>query len=37
MSEPEIPLPSLDIDSEADSILKNNEMGLEEFSSLDGV
>jgi hypothetical protein len=37
MSEPEIPLPSLDIDSEADSILKNNEMGLEEFSSLDGA
>jgi hypothetical protein len=36
ISEPEIPLPSLDIDSEADSILKNNEMGLEEFSSLDG-
>ena len=37
MSEPEIPLPSLDIDSEADSILKNNEMGLEEFSSFEGV
>ena len=37
MSEPEIPLPSLDIDSEADSILKNNEMGLEEFSSLEGA
>jgi hypothetical protein len=37
MSEPEIPLPSLDIDSEADTILKNNEMGLEEFSSLDGA
>ena len=37
MSEPEIPLPSLNIDSEADSILKNNEMGLEEFSSLDGA
>jgi hypothetical protein len=36
MSEPEIPLPSLDIDSEADSILKNNDMGLEEFSSLEG-
>jgi hypothetical protein len=37
MSEPEIPLPSLDIDFEADSILKNNEMGLEEFSSLEGA
>ena len=37
MSEPEIPLPSLDIDSEADSILKNNDMGLEEFSSLEGA
>jgi hypothetical protein len=37
MGEPEIPLPSLDIDSEADSILKNNEMGLEEFSSLEGA
>jgi len=37
MSEPEIPFPSLDIDSEADSILKNNEMGLEEFSSLEGA
>jgi hypothetical protein len=37
MGDPEIPLPSLDIDSEADSILKNNEMGLEEFSSLDGA
>jgi hypothetical protein len=37
MNEPEIPLPSLDIDSEADSILKNNEMGLEEFSSLEGA
>jgi hypothetical protein len=36
MSEPEIPLPSLDRDSEADNILKNNELGLEEFSSLDG-
>ena len=37
MSEPEIPLPSLDIDSEANGILKNNEMGLEEFSSLEGA
>jgi len=37
MSEPEIPLPSLDIDSEADSILKNSEMDLEEFSGLEGV
>ena len=37
MSEPEIPLPSLDIDSEADSILKNNEMDLEEFNSLEGA
>jgi hypothetical protein len=37
MGDPEIPLPSLDIDSEADSILKKNEMGLEEFSSLDGA
>jgi hypothetical protein len=37
MSEPEIPLPSLDIDYEADRILKNNEMGPEEFSSLEGA
>jgi hypothetical protein len=37
MSEAEIPLPSLDINSEADSILNDNEMGLEEFSGLEGA
>jgi hypothetical protein len=37
MPEPEIPLPSLDISSEADDILKNNEgEGLEEFKGLEG-
>jgi hypothetical protein len=34
--EPDIPLPSLDIDGQAENILKDNDMGLEEFSSLDG-
>jgi hypothetical protein len=37
MSEAAIPLPSLDINSEADSILNDNEMGLEEFSGLEGA
>jgi len=37
INEPDIPLPSLDISSEADDILKNNpEGGLEEFKGLDG-
>ena len=36
MNEPEIPMPSLEISSEADSILKDNEEGLEEFSGLEG-
>jgi hypothetical protein len=37
MPEPEIPLPSLDITTEADDILKNNEgEGLEEFKGLEG-
>ncbi|HET6580278.1 MAG TPA: hypothetical protein VFG36_00200, partial [Methanoregula sp.] len=34
--DPDIPLPSLDISSEMDDILKNNEGGLEEFSGLEG-
>jgi hypothetical protein len=34
--EPEIPIPSLDIISEADDSLKDNEGGLEEFRSLEG-
>jgi len=36
MNEPEIPMPSLDIRSEADDILKDNEGGLEEFRGLEG-
>jgi hypothetical protein len=36
INEPEIPMPSLDISSEADEILKDNEGGLEEFSGLEG-
>jgi len=36
MNEPEIPMPSLDIRSEADEILKDNEGGLEEFRGLEG-
>jgi hypothetical protein len=35
VSQPEIPMPSLDISSEADDILKDNKGGLEEFSSLE--
>ena len=31
-----VPLPSLDISSEMDDILKDNEGGLEEFSGLEG-
>ncbi len=34
--DPDIPLPSLDISSEMDDILKDNEGGLEEFSGLEG-
>ncbi len=34
INEPEIPMPSLDISSEADDILKDNEGGLEEFRVL---
>lgn len=36
INEPDIPLPSLDIDGEAGNILKDNAQGLEEFSGLDG-
>jgi hypothetical protein len=36
MNEPEIPMPSLNISSEADDILKDNEGGLEEFRGLEG-
>lgn len=36
VSQPQIPMPSLDISSEADDILKDNKGGLEEFSSLEG-
>jgi hypothetical protein len=36
INEPEIPMPSLDISSEADDILKDNEGGLEEFKGLEG-
>jgi hypothetical protein len=36
INEPEIPMPSLDISSEADDILKDNEAGLEEFRGLEG-
>ncbi len=36
MNEPEIPIPSLDISSEADDILKDNAGGLEEFKGLEG-
>jgi hypothetical protein len=36
INEPEIPMPSLDISSEADDILKDNEGGLEEFRGLEG-
>jgi hypothetical protein len=36
VSQPEIPMPSLDISSEADDILKDNKEGLEEFSGLEG-
>ena len=36
INEPEIPMPSLDISSEADGILKDNEGGLEEFRGLEG-
>jgi hypothetical protein len=36
INEPEIPMPSLDISSEADNILKDNEGGLEEFRGLEG-
>ena len=36
IDEPEIPMPSLDISSEADDILKDNEGDLEEFMGLEG-
>ena len=36
INDPEIPLPSLDIDGEAGDILRDNAQGLEEFSGLDG-
>ena len=36
INEPEIPMPSLNISSEADDILKDNEGGLEEFRGLEG-
>ncbi len=36
INEPDIPLPSLDMDGEAGNILRDNAMGLEEFSGLDG-
>jgi len=36
INEPEIPMPSLDISSEADDILKNNDGSLEEFKGLEG-
>ena len=36
INEPDIPLPSLDIDGEAGNILMDNAQGLEEFSGLDG-
>jgi len=36
INEPEIPMPSLDIRSEADDILKDKEGGLEEFRGLEG-
>ena len=36
MNEPDIPLPSLNINSEAEGILKNNGDGLEEFKGLEG-
>jgi hypothetical protein len=36
INEPDIPMPSLDIDSEAGDILKDNSGGLEEFKGLEG-
>ena len=36
INEPDIPLPSLDLDGEAGNILMDNAEGLEEFSGLDG-
>jgi hypothetical protein len=36
INEPEIPMPSLDVSSEADEILKDNEGSLEEFRGLEG-
>ena len=36
VSEPVIPMPSLDISSQAGDILKDNEAGLEEFKDLEG-
>ena len=36
MNEPDIPLPSLDLDGEAGNILRDNAEGLEEFSGLEG-
>ena len=36
INEPDIPMPSLDISSEADDILKDNAGGLEEFRGLEG-
>jgi hypothetical protein len=36
INQPEIPLPSLDISSEAGDILKDNEESLEEFKGLEG-
>jgi len=36
ISDPDIPLPSLDISSEMDDVIKDNEVGLEEFSGLEG-
>jgi hypothetical protein len=36
INEPEIPMPSLDISSEAGEILKEHEGGLEEFKGLEG-
>ncbi len=36
INEPDIPLPSLDLDGEAGNILRDNAEGLEEFSGLEG-
>ncbi len=37
INEPDIPLPSLDLDGEAGNILRDNAEGLEEFSGLEGA